>query len=160
MWIFVLNIAPVVYCRTQSNDTVWDDTNPGIVYSPGWDSSPNSFSNQYFLETMQYVAKSLPDNALFISYNSRTNTANASASVLFTGNSISIYGCTSGNHGPFNVSVDGGTPLTLNGTISASQPRFQWLLVSEILFSYLGSFMIDMPSITPVGCRMASTTSL
>ena len=39
--------------RTESNDTVWDDGNDGIVYSTGWDSTPNSLADQYYMGTMQ-----------------------------------------------------------------------------------------------------------
>lgn len=58
---------------------------------------------------------------------SRTNTQNAAASLLFYGNAVTAYGATSVNHGPFTVQLDGGTPVTLNG--SAPTLRYQNMLV-------------------------------
>ncbi|EKM58539.1 uncharacterized protein PHACADRAFT_252958 [Phanerochaete carnosa HHB-10118-sp] len=82
---------------TQSQDTVWDDDH--AEYSIGWDTSPNGLQDNYYNQTMH-----------------RTNVMNASASVIFTGNAISIYGATSTNHGLFSVSLDSAQPLILNGT--------------------------------------------
>ena len=62
---------------------------------------------------------------------SRTNIQNAFASVIFTGNAISIYGCTAANHGFYSVSLDSAEPLVLNGTVPDGVPsRYQNLLVS------------------------------
>lgn len=40
----------------------------------------------------------------------------ASATIVFQGNAISLYGGTALNHGMFSVSLDGGSPLVMNGT--------------------------------------------
>ena len=73
-------------------------------------------------------------------HRSRTNIQNAYASVMFTGNTISIYGCTSANHGFYSVSLDSAEPLVLNGTIPDGIPnRYQNLLVSSyIRYTSLG----------------------
>ncbi|KIP10533.1 hypothetical protein PHLGIDRAFT_232823 [Phlebiopsis gigantea 11061_1 CR5-6] len=92
--------------NTESIDTVWDDGNDGIVYSTGWDATPNNLADQYYMGTMHV-----------------TTTSNAYASIIFTGNAIAVYGATSGNHGLYSVSLDGHTPLVLNGTATTFRPQ-------------------------------------
>ncbi|KAI0091119.1 hypothetical protein BDY19DRAFT_933898 [Irpex rosettiformis] len=94
---------------TQSHDTVLDDVNKSIRYSAGWDISPNDVTANYFKNTAH-----------------RTSQPNASATISFEGNSITVYGTTSMDHAAFSVELDGGTPIVLNG--SAPVTRFQNML--------------------------------
>ncbi|KAI0684583.1 hypothetical protein BC835DRAFT_1310487 [Cytidiella melzeri] len=94
---------------TQSKDTIMDDNHPNITYAGDWDDSFNSFSSGYFDLTMH-----------------RTNQEGATAEILFEGNAIAVYGVTSKNHAAFNVALDGGAPLSLNG--SAPVLRYQNML--------------------------------
>ncbi|GJE94533.1 hypothetical protein PsYK624_107030 [Phanerochaete sordida] len=95
---------------TQRQDITWDDDM--AQYSPGWDDSPNGFESGYYNNTMH-----------------RTNTANAYATLTFSGNAIAVYGVTSTNHGFFSVALDGAPPIKLNGTIPGDQSiRYQNLL--------------------------------
>jgi hypothetical protein len=48
----------------------------------------------------------------------------------FLGNALALYGATSFDHGGFAVSLDGATPIRLNG--SASDIRPDTLLVCQI----------------------------
>lgn len=59
-----------------------------------------------------------------------TGNPQASAKISFSGNSVYVYGATSSNHGLFSASLDGGPPVTMNGT--APQFRAQNLLVRRI----------------------------
>ena len=61
----------------------------------------------------------------------RTSTQGSSATITFTGNTISVYGTTAADHGLFSVSLDHGPPLIMNGT--APETRYQTLLVRWLL---------------------------
>ncbi|EIN11478.1 hypothetical protein PUNSTDRAFT_42728 [Punctularia strigosozonata HHB-11173 SS5] len=88
-------------------NTTFDD---GLAqYSSGWDSSPDDFLSSYYNQTMH-----------------RTNTPNASATFMFIGSAIAVYGSKDMNHGTFAASVDGAAPIPLNGV--ASTFRNQTLL--------------------------------
>ncbi|THG98251.1 hypothetical protein EW026_g3908 [Hermanssonia centrifuga] len=98
--------------QTQSADVWLDDGAHNITYSDGWQTSPNGFETEYYMNTMH-----------------RTNVNGASATLLFNGNAITVYGATSTDHGLFSVSLDGSDPpLLLNG--SAPVLRAQNILVS------------------------------
>lgn len=114
---------------TQSNDITLDDgATSNITYSAGWDSSPNGMENYYFLGTMQYVCRChLARRTIIHFLPSRTNTPDASATISFYGDAITVYGATAANHGVFSVQVDGGDPHILNG--SAPDWRYQNTLV-------------------------------
>lgn len=45
--------------RTQSNDTVLDDGDPSIVYSEGWEDTPNQLITDYYNNTFQCVSSML-----------------------------------------------------------------------------------------------------
>ncbi|KAI0783850.1 hypothetical protein BC629DRAFT_529107 [Irpex lacteus] len=94
------------YPSSQSHVTILDDGDPGISYSGHWASSPNPFSPSYYNDTMH-----------------RTRQAGASAEISFQGNSIEIYGATSGNHGAFAVDIDGGPSTFLNGSAAKFFPQ-------------------------------------
>ncbi|PSS34144.1 hypothetical protein PHLCEN_2v1812 [Hermanssonia centrifuga] len=54
---------------------------------------------------------------------SRTNVNGASASLLFNGSAITVYGATSTDYGLFSVSLDGNAPLLLNGSAPMFRPQ-------------------------------------
>lgn len=89
-------------------DTVWDNNHPRIQYSTDWAPSPDNI-DFYYGKTIQ-----------------RTSTQGSSATITFTGNTISVYGTTAADHGLFSVSLDHGPPLIMNGT--APETRYQTLL--------------------------------
>ncbi|KAI0091112.1 hypothetical protein BDY19DRAFT_683874 [Irpex rosettiformis] len=91
---------------SQLHDTVLDDDDSSIAYSEGWDNSSNSWSQTYYEETMH-----------------RTSQAGASATISFVGNAISVYGATSGNHGEFAVSLDGGLSTSFDGSARKFRPQ-------------------------------------
>ncbi|KAI0783846.1 hypothetical protein BC629DRAFT_529054 [Irpex lacteus] len=98
--------------QTQSNDTVLDDGDPSIVYSEGWEDTPNQLITDYYNNTFHV-----------------TNQTGARATITFEGNAIAVYGATSDNHGPFTVVLDGGISTQLNGTAPTGVFRPQNLLV-------------------------------
>ncbi|KIP01363.1 hypothetical protein PHLGIDRAFT_362060 [Phlebiopsis gigantea 11061_1 CR5-6] len=86
--------------KTLSNDTTLDDGDASIAYSDGaWDSSPNDFSQYYYMQTMH-----------------RSSIQGAYAVITFQGNVISVYGATAKNHGLYSVSMDGQPSMIFNGT--------------------------------------------
>ncbi|PSR81991.1 hypothetical protein PHLCEN_2v6166, partial [Hermanssonia centrifuga] len=93
--------------QTQSTDVWLDDGAHNVTYSDGWDTSPNGFETEYYMNTMH-----------------RTNVNGASATLLFNGSAITVYGATSTNHGLFSVSLDGSdSPLLLNGSAPVFRPQ-------------------------------------
>jgi hypothetical protein len=54
---------------------------------------------------------------------SRTQVANAQATLSFWGNHVELYGATSDNHGAFSVALDGAAPVMLNGTSPIFRPQ-------------------------------------
>lgn len=68
-----------------------------------------------------------PDDGAPNIKNRLTYSQGASATVMFEGNAIALYGTTNTDHGLFSVSIDNGPEATFNA--SAPEPRFQMLLV-------------------------------
>ncbi|KAI0091113.1 hypothetical protein BDY19DRAFT_683926 [Irpex rosettiformis] len=116
---------------SQSIDTVLDDGDPSIVYSDGWSGTPNSLITSYYNNT----------------YHS-TNNTRASATITFQGNAITVYGATSGNHGAFTVTLDGGVSVGLNGSASAFRPQ-------NMLY-YAGGLSNDSHTLTIVNIDSSS----
>jgi hypothetical protein len=54
---------------------------------------------------------------------SRTQVANAQATLSFWGNHVELHGATSNNHGAFSVALDGAPPVVLNGTSPIFRPQ-------------------------------------
>ncbi|THG98734.1 hypothetical protein EW026_g3508 [Hermanssonia centrifuga] len=103
--------------QTQSADVWLDDGAHNIAYSDGWDTSPNGLEASYYMNTMH-----------------RTNVNGASASLLFNGSAITVYGATSTDYGLFSISLDGNDPpLLLNGSAPVFRP--QNMLVNVFLFA-------------------------
>ncbi|PSS34147.1 hypothetical protein PHLCEN_2v1815 [Hermanssonia centrifuga] len=93
--------------QTQSADVWLDDGAHNITYSDGWDTSPNGLEASYYMNTMH-----------------RTNVNGASASLLFNGSAITVYGATSTDYGLFSISLDGNDPpLLLNGSAPVFRPQ-------------------------------------
>lgn len=91
-------------------EIIFDDISENITYTGSWDNSTNGLSPQYFLSTMH-----------------RTNLTSDSTTISFDGNAITVQSATSGNHGLYNISLDGGPPTTYSG--SAPEFRSQMILV-------------------------------
>ncbi|PSR81560.1 hypothetical protein PHLCEN_2v6326 [Hermanssonia centrifuga] len=110
--------------QTQSADVWLDDGAHNITYSDGWQTSPNGFQTEYYMNTMH-----------------RTDVNGASATLLFNGNAITVYGATSTDHGLFSVSLDDSdSPLLLNGVAPAFRPQ-------NILY-YAGGLSNDSHNLT------------
>ena len=128
---------------TTSLDTVLDDSDANITYSPNqWQTSPNGLQIYYYEQTMQYVnfaPVAWQHSVDSLARVSRTNILGAWASVLFYGNAISLYGATSSNHGLFSITLDGvSVPIAFNGSAPVNYTRWQNLLVSRIPLSFAG----------------------
>lgn len=92
--------------QTTSQDFWWNQDNSNIVYSANWDT----------IGGPGYTAQN----------SQLTYSQGASATVMFEGNAIALYGTTNTDHGLFSVSIDNGPEATFNA--SAPEPRFQMLL--------------------------------
>lgn len=83
--------------------------------------------------TVSWPPYSSPDYQAPDIKNRLTYSQGASATVMFEGNAIALYGTTNTDHGLFSVSIDNGPKATFNA--SAPEPRFQMLLVCSVLLS-------------------------
>jgi hypothetical protein len=87
--------------------TIYDDQSPAIVYSGGWQSAPSGFANAW-LTSEHY-----------------TNVQNATASLTFTGASITYVYAMHSNRGIANIYIDGVFKEQLSLWISSNTPEWQ-----------------------------------
>ncbi|EIN11123.1 hypothetical protein PUNSTDRAFT_133172 [Punctularia strigosozonata HHB-11173 SS5] len=92
--------------NTISNDFWLDDTSANFTFDKNWSVGKNSLSPQYYNSTF-FLA----------------NAPNAAATLTFFGNAVSVYGATSGNHGPYSVSLDGLPGQNYNGSQIHFRPQ-------------------------------------
>lgn len=87
--------------------TIYDDQSPAIVYSGGWQNVPSGFANAWL--TSQHY----------------TNVQNATASLTFTGSSITYVYAMHSNRGIANIYIDGVLKEQLSLWISSNIPEWQ-----------------------------------
>ncbi|PPQ63737.1 hypothetical protein CVT24_004246 [Panaeolus cyanescens] len=100
-----------------SYQSVFKDTTPAIVYSSEWravSSEDDPLLDQYGQATATF-----------------SNTTGATMTLRFFGNNVGIYGSKRPDHGLFNVTIDGNTYPTLNG--SSPSPLFNQTLFNTTL---------------------------